>query len=158
MEKITLPYVANRYYETPGTREICHALKEKKGMDGYNDAINEVTKYLNGLHIVKKGDYLVPVPQHTGKAEYTLDIAEKLAFLTEATVLDVVGRTPSETWYSVKKKGSSYVKPCFFLKNDNIPTDKKLFFLDNVISTGMTYRKVSELFQKELIPLVYAVG
>ncbi len=157
MEKIKLAYTANGYYETPGVRDICHALKERKGKNDYNDALDEVATYLKSLNIVKEGDCLVPVPQHTGKAEYTLDLAERLAFSTGATVLDIVGRIPSETWYSEKKRGSSET-PCFFLKSSNIPSEKRLFFLDNVLSTGMTYRKVSELFQKELIPLVYAVG
>ena len=38
-----------------------------------------------------------------------------------------------------------------------IPSGKKLYFIDNVISSGLTFRLANELLHFRLQPLVYAV-
>lgn len=157
MIEIDLEYEPNSYYGTPGVRDTCHVLKEQKSGEDYRNAVKLVADYMMHLGIVSDRDYLIPVPQHTGRAEYTLDIAEMLSGLTGAKVLDVLGRVPSDSWYDLKKKGVTEM-PSFFLKSRDVPSEGRLFFLDNVLSTGTTYAKVSSLFSEKLTPLVYALG
>lgn len=56
--------------------------------------------------------------------------------------------------YKQKKRGKIIIPELFvieqILKYDN------LFFLDNVIDTGITYKTANRLFNGKLKPLVYA--
>ena len=158
--RVRLHYKPNDYYGTPGVRETCHELKEginflTTSKETYNKAIIKVAEFLRATNILTQKDYLVPAPQHTGKAEYTLDIAKILSADTGATVLNILGRTPSETWYRLKKKKIP-VTPEFYLKTSSIPEKGRLFFVDNVIDTGITFRTANILLGGRLNPLVYA--
>ena len=56
---------------------------------------------LNGYQKIKqerinyeKNDILIPAPQHTGNAEYTREIAERIASVTGAKVADILKCIP----------------------------------------------------------------
>lgn len=150
--------VFNSYYNTKGVREVCHILKNRDCSYEYYQAVINVSDYMIDIQSVCSSDFLIPAPQHTGYSEYTLDISNRISQLTGAKVLDILGRRPSATLYDMKRQGIR--KPCLdlFLKTSFISHGGgRLFFVDNVISTGITFNTANMLVNGDLIPLVYAV-
>ena len=148
----------NSYYNTKGVREVCHILKNRDCSHEYYQTVNKVSDYMIGIKGVCYEDFLIPAPQHSGYSEYTLDIANRISQLTGAVVLDILGRKPSATLYDMKRQGIK--NPCLnlFLKEPLAMCDNgRLLFVDNVISTGITFDTANKLFNDKLVPLVYAV-
>lgn len=147
--------------------KICHAVKE-----GNQEAVKTMASFL--AKNVNEPCVLVPVPQHTGKAEYTLELAEEVRRIVrakkhiEVEIADVLSSTPHETLYDQKKKlekqelteeeisnldcGDLKVNPDFKTENG-----KKYLALDNVYSTGKTFEETEKLVPG-IKPLVFAVG
>lgn len=98
---------------------------------------------------------LIPAPQHTGRAEYTLEIAKIISQVSRAFIADVLRRIPSKTLYEKKYEGQE-LDPEMYLEG-SIPAAERYFFVDNVISTGTTYRTACRICGLGLEPLVYAV-
>ena len=146
---------------------VCHAVKE-----GNQDAVRTMAAFLAGS--VSEPCVLVPIPQHTGKAEYTLELAKKIQRIAkeekniEIEIADVLSSTPHETLYEQKKKlrkqeltdeeinsldyGDLKVSPDF-----KAESGKKYLALDNVYSTGKTFEETEKLIPG-ISPLVFAVG
>ena len=141
--------VPNRY-GCKHTRELCHGVKEFDLM-----AIQEMAEYFACLGILDEDSILVPAPQHTGRAEYTKEIAQMAAKVTKATVVDAIGCIPHEGVYQMKKKGKISV-PEFYLTTEFRDEGKKIFFLDNVLATGTTFWEAKKLI-RSIKPLVYAI-
>ena len=146
---MTKPLI-NSYYSTEGVREMCHAVKEEKGA-AYKKAVQVIADYLLSLGFVKPEDHLIPAPQHKGRAEYTKDIAERLAKKTSANLCDILARIPQDALYDQKQAGRAEIPKLYLI--GEIPTSGRLFFVDNVISTGITFWS-AEILIPELIPLV----
>lgn len=146
---------------------ICHAVKE-----GNQEAVKTMASFL--ARNVSEPCVLVPVPQHTGKAEYTLELAEEVRRIVraeknvEVEIADVLSSTPHETLYDQKKKlkkqeltdeeineldcGDLKLNPDF-----KAESGKKYLALDNVYSTGKTFEETEKLIPG-IKPLVFAVG
>ena len=146
---------------------ICHAVKE-----GNQNAVRTMATFLAGS--VEESCTLVPIPQHTGKAEYTLELAKEIQRIAkeekniEIEIADVLSSTPHETLYEQKKKlrkqeltdeeinsldyGDLKVSPNF-----KAESGRKYFALDNVYSTGKTFEETEKLIPG-ISPLVFAVG
>jgi hypothetical protein len=74
---------------------------------------------------------------------------------TGAVVADILKCVLHSSLYEQKKEGE---KPRLTLFLDGkIPLGKNLYFIDNVISSGLTFRLANELLHFRLQPLVYAV-
>ena len=141
----------NSYYHTAGVRKTCHDVKQNENQM----LIKKIAEDLISRDIVQPGDVLIPAPQHNGNAEYTKDIANMVSEKTGAVVADVLKCVPHSSLYEQKKEGE---KPMLTLYLDGkIPSGKKLYFIDNVISSGLTFRLANELLHFRLQPLVYAV-
>lgn len=145
----------------------CHAVKE-----GSQDAVRTMAAFL--AESVSEPCVLVPIPQHTGKAEYTLELAKEIQRIAkeekgiEVEIADVLSSTPHETLYEQKKKlrkqeltdeeingldyGNLKVSPDF-----KAESGKKYLALDNVYSTGKTFEETEKLIPG-ISPLVFAVG
>lgn len=136
----------NIYYNKK-VRELCHGVK-------VNDciAIKEMAEYFINLGIVNKNTIIIPSPQHIGYAQYTKEIAEIVANETKALVKDVLRCKPHEGMYQMKHKGKIKI-PEFYL-TESIEGNE-IYFLDNVIATGTTYREAKKLI-KNIQPLIYA--
>ena len=147
----------NDYYETPGARELCHAVKEEPDPVLRQAAIEEMASYFASLGILDEDSYLVPAPQHCGYAEYMLDIAQLVSEMTGAHVLDIVACEPHEPLHSRKLAGTFSVDAIQCWLTDDYPEEGVLFFLDNMMSSGITYESVAALFDRPIYPLVYAV-
>lgn len=149
---------------------ICHAVK-----DGIPAALSEMAEYMAGKIDRDEHAVLVPVPNHTGKAEYTLDLAEKIKALAgeNIEVADILECDPHETLYEQKKtlveRSRSLLTDA---EKDSLDTGnirlkagadtkplegKKIYAVDNVISTGKTFGKIRELVPG-IEPLVFAAG
>lgn len=156
------------YYRKEGVRQTCHAVKGDYGTRQQEEAIKTIARYFIEQKIVKPGDYIIPAPQHTGRAEYTLKIAKIVANETGAIVLDILRRTPEPSLYDQKLSDKENVggintksAPNMFLaanegQGENIPADGRLFFLDNVYATGKTFQTAKDLIGYRLMPLIYA--
>lgn len=132
------------YNSAPGVKELLDNLKQSEDIALRKDAESTIAYYLyrfNGA--ITQDCYLVPVPQKSGKAEYTKDICNIISMFTGAKTLDIVKRVPG-----TKK----------FYRSNFVPSDAKfIIFVDDKISTGKTYEEVNDLFDQTLIPLVFAV-
>lgn len=135
-------------YGIPRIREICHGIKE-----GDMDCLQTAADFFLNAGVVRKNDILIPAPQHTGRAEYTLRIAQVVAKEMDAVVVDCLYRLPGETLYMAKQEGRN-VPPVFWV-NGPIPAGR-LIFVDNVIDTGMTFRAAEKAVGREMEPLVFA--
>ena len=147
------------YYTAPGAREVCHALKHANCPCERETALRISAAYLSGTLGAADGKcFLVPAPQSRGRAEYTLDMCMLISAMTGAKVLDVIRCVPHEPLYAQKQKGKDInrLQAEFYLA-DKVPEIGRIFLVDNVIATGETYTRISRLFNRRLIPLVYAV-
>lgn len=155
---------ARSYYNSKGTRELCHVIKEAdRNSEEYKNAIEKVASYI-AEHIHKsRYTYLVPAPNHNGKAEYTYDIARIVGLKINAPVFNILECKPHEKLYEQKKKNLEPDVELFL--NDygksvisNFPEGRNyIYLIDNCISTGLTFNKAAELING-LIPAVYAIG
>ena len=142
------------YYNTPGVRETCHAVKEY-GPD-YREAIKEMADFFATTYPVNADSVIVPVPQHTGRAEYTLDIANLVADSIGCRVADIVACTPHDSFHSRKLENLPLPEFDFFLVED-IP-DGDIFILDNMISSGETFFRIRELLARPAMPMVFGLS
>lgn len=123
--------VAGEYYRTPGLRELARQLK-----DGRQDALSRSARLLAPL--VAPGTVLVPVPSHTGRAGYTLQLARQLARLTGATVSDCLRSDSRQSSFQLKRSGVTLLASDMgFRLSGDAPTGRVLL-VDNVVASGNT--------------------
>ncbi len=144
------------YYNTPGVRETCHALKGDYGREAQTSAIITVADYFLSEYRLGRDDIIIPAPQHTGRADYTLRIAQILQEATSVQIVDILGRKPEKTLYELKKKNKKPDVNMFL--TGHIPSGENFYFLDNVIDTALTFRAATYLCGVYLKPMVYAVN
>lgn len=115
----------------------------KKIKDGDGLAIGLAAEKMSPL--VKKGDILVPVPSHNGRAEYTLTLSRQIAALTGAVVMDALAGEKRESSYLLKKKGiMSQAEDLGFRLMGEIP-EGHVLVVDNVIASGNTARAAVDI-------------
>lgn len=121
-------------------------------------AINRIAKHIIDQNVLTSKDYIVPAPQHTGRAEYTLDIAKIISKETGCKIADVLGCKPRDTLYNLKKKhGAKSIEDSgLYLLTKKFPK-YNVWFLDNVTATGTTFNDARKLIP-HLKPLIYSVS
>lgn len=144
------------YYKDTGVRMTAHNIKDcDTHTNEYKEALRIMSEYFIKSDIVNKDAILIPAPQHTGSAEYTLDIASAVSSETGLEVADIIKCKPHSSLYYQRVSG----KPCnveFYLEGELLPA-KYYLLVDNVISTGYTYKTIGELLKVNILPLVYAI-
>ena len=175
---------ARSYYNSKGTRENCHNLKELYTEQTYNPeepqntdyikAKAEIADYFIRQNIFDENSILIPAPQHTGKAEYTKDLCNEICFHTHSKLLDCLQCKPHKTLYEQKKNNEKInVEMSLFDLDENLEQKnvkefseltekyylqgKNIYFIDNVISTGYTFNQASKIIPG-IIPAPYAIG
>ena len=125
-------YFATGNYRKDGRCETAHAMKE-----GANWAIHRAAAEM--VQYIPTNAVLVPMPSHTGKATYTLELCKRIARETAAEVCDYLKGTPRETLYNLKKQGRHILpaKLGFYLSQP-LPANKRIIIIDNVVATGTT--------------------
>lgn len=148
---------------------ICHGVK-----DGDENCKNEMADFLSKQ--IAWDCVLIPVPQHTGKAEYTLDIAnkikERIGNIYNIQISDILESDERPTLYEQKQKiiektSSSFTEEEISnLNTGNIrikqgceipKQNQNVYILDNVISTGKTYEEIEKLIPGSY-PLIFAAS
>lgn len=139
-------------YSDPVIREVCHGIKDRDPK-----ALEEMKHFILDEGMIRKGDFIIPAPQHEGKAIYTLKIAEMIADETGAVVLDILHSKERKTMYEQKLKGKDST-PIFTadINLRDLAKEKRIFFLDNVIDTGGTLRAAERALGRRMTPLVYS--
>lgn len=107
---------------------------------------------------------LVPIPEHTGKADYTLQLAEHIGAQTGIEVIDLLESKEHAEFYEVKKNRDTNVhdpeKIDFGIKVKDgmqLPNGKLPILVDNVLDTGKTISDSAKaLDTKEHMALVFA--
>lgn len=82
---------------------------------------------------------LVPIPNRSGKAEYTLRMAEEISKKTGLAVADILTGTPHKPIY--EKKGDNGNDGLHLMRYDTkgeLPEGKTAILVDNVLDTGTT--------------------
>jgi len=148
-------FYGHSYYHTPNVREICHYVKQTNDEAARGLAIHIIAEDLLNRGVVKQGDVLIPAPQHSGKAEYTKEIADVIAAKTNARVVDILRCIPHIPLY--EQRGIVCSPQIKMYRQGILPEASAYYFIDNVISTGLTFRLANELLSYRLQPLVYAV-
>lgn len=137
------------YYKDYNVREIC---KEVKNCNKRCEEL--IADFLSKNVVVDSNSILIPAPQHYGYADYTFRIAQFISKKTNAKVLNILKCENHESLYS-QKINNKKLELRMFLSELFIENNKKIFFIDNVISTGKTFECAKELI-KDIKPMVYA--
>lgn len=156
---IKLGKYSAKNYRAEGVSDLAHAVKSdnpdilKKWI-----AINRIARHIIDQNILTKKDYIVPAPQHTGRADYTLKIAKIISEETGCKIADVLGCKPRDTLYNLKKKnGAKSIEDSgLYLLTDDFPK-YNVWFLDNVTATGKTFDDARKLIP-HLKPLIYSIS
>ena len=147
------PLVFRDYYSACGTRKTCHDVKSLSSTIR-REAVLTIASAFAGSGIINEGDILIPAPQHTGRATYMKDIAELVACSTGARVCDILIRDNEPTLYGIiNRKAALHM----YLQQEPPEHKGSLYFLDNVVSTGTTYRRAKSLIGDSLKLMTYAV-
>ncbi len=149
----------SKSYKTEGVSDIAHAVKsDNPDLLKKHIAINKIANYIIDQNILTSKDYIVPAPQHTGRAEYTLDIAKIISRETGCKIADVLGCKPRDTLFNLKKKnGAKSIEDSgLYLLTDKFPK-YNVWFLDNVTATGKTFDDARKLIP-HLKPLIYSIS
>ena len=133
-------------------RSLAHDVKA-----GDKDAIDKASLIM--MNYVPVNSILIPIPSHTGKATYTLTLANFIAKRTKSRVLDILSSDAREMLYKQKIRGVDVGKIDLGFrtdKNDEIEkilrSVRNVILIDNVIDSGATYEQA-----KSLIKNVYGV-
>lgn len=150
---------------------ICHAVKE-----GSREAKEAMADFL--AKQIKEPTVLLPAPQHTGEAEYTLEIAEMIQKRLGPNMVSVCNTLvcdPHETMYDQKRSlATGSANPLSAEQISSLDAGNmrwregaaqifgkyihwKHCLLDNVISTGRTFEEVRKLVP-DIEPLVFAAS
>lgn len=151
MQSLPIIMSCGLYYETDGLRELCHAVKQRND-DAMTTAAECLSDVVSMYHL--EGYHIIPIPNHSGKAEYTLEILKRLNNLCDITIDDILIGSQHETMYDAKKSGNPLSKDKLgFRLTRNIMARNTILF-DNVIGSGTTYFAAMEAIGIELPLLV----
>lgn len=150
---------------------ICHAVKE-----GSQEAKEAMADFL--AKQIREPTVLLPAPQHTGEAEYTLEIAEMILKKLGPNMVSVCNTLvcdPHETMYDQKRSlAAGSANPFSAEQISSLDAGNmrwregsaqifgkyihwKHCLLDNVISTGRTFEEARKLVP-DIEPLVFAAS
>ena len=120
-----------------GYRGHSHSSIAKKVKEENPDAISEAAYQMSKR--VPKGSILVPMPSRSGKATYTIKLAEAIAKATDSEVKDVLKGEERMSVYEAKKKGLKIdSRDLGLYVTEKLPKDKNVIIVDNVIDRGIT--------------------
>ena len=125
-------FFATGNYRQGDRCETAHAMKEGAIWAIYKAAA-EMVKY------IPTNAVLIPMPSHTGRATYTLELCKRIARETAAEVRDILRGRERETLYTLKKQGRHFSPAKLgFYATEPAPKGKRVIIIDNVVATGTT--------------------
>ena len=144
----------NDYYGGFCIREICHAVKSENPAVR-EKAVAEIAGWYVRTGKIGEGHILVPVPQHYGKADYTLDICRILAERCGCKVADILRCVPHRPLYEQKKSGNVPFTGLYRIGGWQVSPGERVYLIDNVIASGLTMSRCLRLVPGAL-PFAYA--
>ncbi len=107
-------------------------------------------------HILTPNAVLIPVPQSSGKADYTLELANTIRIIRQdCVVVDILSGTPRKKLYDIKKSKTSLKGVRTGLKvkesadcRETLESNPNIFLLDNVVNTGFTFSRARKALRK----------
>lgn len=128
-----MKYLAPNTYNS-STRKVAHAMK-----DGVMNAIKEAAYQMADM--VPGNAVLVPMPSHLGYATDTLKLCEVIGRITGAPIYNILKGVERKKLYDLKKAGLTvnHYNLGFHTTSD-LPKDRTVVVVDNVIDTGATAR------------------
>lgn len=140
------------YYGDPQAQRMGHGMKE-----GNKEVLGEVSKEM----VTKLPDnaVLIPMPSSSGHATYTKELAEAIQKLNPTLeVQDILKGTERDKLFELKQKGFEADKNYFnFSLSGQVPKGKQVYFIDNVLSTGITYAEAKRMIPEAKI-LVHGIN
>lgn len=144
-------YMATGNYRKDGRCETAHAMKNSEHWAIAKAAI-AMADYIPANAVI------VPMPSHTGRATYTLELAKRIARTTNAQVIDALQCQPRETLYELKKqRRKPSPEGLHFYQVAQIPDGKRIIIVDNVVATGTTAAAAVRTIGKGVV-LAYAAA
>jgi hypothetical protein len=143
----------DHYGDENASKELAHRVKA-----GILTAIEAMASDLAGL--IQSDCYLVPVPNREGFADNTLLLAHFVSGMSggKAKVMDIIRGNPRASVYELKKEGMILDDGLLgFQLTGRIPDDRRLYLLDNVLSTGFTMYAAQKLIPEADI-LVHSIA
>jgi len=106
--------------------------------------------------IITSNAVLIPVPQSSGKADYTLELANTIRIIRrDCEVVDILSGTPRKKLYDIKKTKTSLKGVRTGLKvkenadcKETLQSNSNIFLLDNVVNTGFTFNRARKALRK----------
>lgn len=106
--------------------------------------------------ILTPNSILIPIPQSSGKADYTLKIANSIKGIRQdCEVVDILSGTPRKKLYEIKKTKTSLKGVRTGLKvkettdcKETLQSNTNIFLLDNVLNTGFTFNRARKALRK----------
>ena len=125
------------YYGSSGARELAHKVKV-----GDIEAVQEMAAKL--APIISKGYFLIPIPNRSGSAITTMQLALEISKITGNPIVDIIKGKNRKSLYEIKKEGgcpdSNFLG--FYLNGEK---PEKAILLDTVYATGRTMYEASRL-------------
>lgn len=150
---------SSKNYRSEGVSNIAHSVKsDNEDLLTKTIGINKIAQHIINQNVLSEKDYIVPAPQHTGRADYTLKIAKIISDKTGCKIADVLGCKPRDTLYNLKKKkgAKNITDSGLYLLTDKFPK-YNVWFLDNVTATGTTFNDARKLIP-HIKPLIYSIS
>ena len=128
------------YYADSHCRDVCQGLKQ-----GDQEAIRAAAAEM--VKNIPDNAVLVPMPSSVGYATYTKEMCEEIKKLNPSLdVSDVLKCNERQKLYELKKDGKEASKEFFnFHLSGNLPKDRPVYMVDNVLATGSTYVNAKEV-------------
>ena len=145
-------YISTGEYYSHGRGSTAHGMKAGN-LKSIERAAKIMAKY------VKPDMLLVPMANHVGYATYTKTLADEIAKLSGAQVLDVMKGVARETFYDKKARGEDVTKDELGLYlSAEVPKDKRILIIDNVVSKGTTAAAAIDLIPNAIMFAYADVG
>ena len=140
------------YYADSECSNVCHGLK-KGDKTAIQTAAAEMVKNIPDNAV------LVPMASSVGYATYTKDMCEEIKKLNSTLdISDVLKCNERQKLYDLKLEGKEVSKEFFnFHLSEEIPKDRPIYLVDNVLSTGSTYINAKEVIPNAKIA-VYGIN
>lgn len=117
-------------------RTLAHGVK-----DSNDESISRAAMLMANLVsvIADKTSVLVPIPNRSGTAEYTMQIARTISEMTGVRCVDILKSKPhTPQYYRKLKYGIHGMSLLRFWLSPCLPTGAKPILIDNVLDTGTT--------------------